>query len=83
MHKQPDVQHFPPGVIIFKVTGSICFGLQWGSDSDYNKDIGARGEESFEFSCTVTTKQPELKDFEVSEKELHIPQNYFVNEDDA
>lgn len=69
--------------IIFNITGSICFGLQWGSDSDYNKDMGARGEESFDFSCNVATKQPELNEFEVRDKELHIPQDYFENEDDS
>lgn len=67
--------------IIFNITGSICFGLQWGSDSDYKNDMGERAEISFEFSCNVITKQPKLDTFEVIDEELHIPQNFYANDD--
>lgn len=48
--------------IIFEVSGSVSVGLQWGSNSDVRNDIGATGEESFPFSCKVTSsvRQPDV-----------------------
>lgn len=40
--------------IWYKIEGSITVGLQWGSDSDYRNDMGARGEESFPFTCELS-----------------------------
>ncbi|MDL4584235.1 hypothetical protein QRZ28_20465 [Raoultella ornithinolytica] len=39
--------------IIFKASGSVDIGLQWGSNSDIRNDLGAVGEKSFPFSCEV------------------------------
>jgi len=68
--------------IFFTATGTIGTELQWGSNSDRKKDIGAVRSESFPFTCSLLSSVLDPQTLEVSTGGLRIDTSSWFGEDE-
>lgn len=58
--------------IYFQANGSVACELQWGSNSDLRNDMGAAAEESFPFTCTLSSPVDEPSDVVADDDGLSV-----------
>jgi hypothetical protein len=67
-----DIIAIDQGRIYFQVTGYLACEFQWGSNSDLRNDMGATAEESFPFTCRLSSPVDEPSDVEADDDGLSV-----------